>query len=63
MLLCYKKIGGLNIISNSPLRIYQSCTEKILAMTGRKETLSMCSGNANITLKIGSILVNAHELG
>jgi hypothetical protein len=57
------KNGGLNIISNSPLTIYQSCREKILAMTGTKEMLFMCGGHINITLKIDSIFVNACELG
>lgn len=57
------KNGRLNIISNSPLTIYQSCREKILPMTGTKEMLCLCGGNINITLKIGSVLVNGRELG
>jgi hypothetical protein len=56
------KNGGLNIISNSPLTIYQSCREKILVMTGTKE-ICLCGGHINITVNIGSILVNDCEMG
>ena len=46
----------------SPLTVYQSCMEKILAMTGTKE-MCLCGGHINITLKIGSMLVDDCELG
>ena len=62
MLICYKN-GGLNIISNSHVTIFQSYRKKILAMRGAKEMLCLCGWNIEITLKIRSVFVNTLELG